>query len=130
MRFESTSIALFFFFVATAAHAGPYEFIACNYADGKGGADLDRWVDEYESVLDAALDGYSATVLTPQYADGEGIPDFFWMGTWPDAQKLGLGLASWYEQGKGDEAMTALAKFADCDSSSLWWGRQVYHQQQ
>ena len=51
------------------------------------------------------------------------------MGSWPDATKMGMGLAAWFEKGIGAEAMADLQKIADCNSSSLWWGRKVYGQQ-
>lgn len=130
MRILSTSIAvvIWLFTSASGVAADPYEFIACSYKEGKGAADLDRWVAASKEVLDSAGDDYSAVVLTPQYADGDQLPDFYWMGKWPTAEKLGVGLGSWFEQGKGDKAMAALAKIADCPSASLWWGRTVYTQ--
>ncbi len=127
MRNMAIAIGLLVF-GASVAHAEPYEFIACNFNDGKGMADMDRWVASHKGVLDSTLDGYQATVLTLQYGDSAELPDFFWMGVWPDAGKLGLGLANWFEKGAGDKAMADLAKVADCASSSLWWGREVYSQ--
>ena len=115
-------------FAAGAAYAEPHEFIACNFREHKGTADLDKWVASIQSVLDSTQDDYRAVVLTPQYDGGDATPDFYWMGVWPDAQKLGLGLANWFEKGTGDKAMVALAAFADCKPGPLWWGRQVYQQ--
>ena len=125
MRSLAITIILLLF-GAVAAHAEPYEFIGCNFGKGKGTADLERWVASYKSVLDSANDSYRAVVLTPQYADGDNLPDFFWMGIWPDAAKMAMGLGNWFEKGAGDKAMAALAKIADCPTSSLWWGKQVY----
>jgi hypothetical protein len=114
---------------ASAAAAEPYEFLSCNFRAGKTMADLDAWLPTFAAANDQYKDGYKAVVMTPVYAEAPNTPDFFWMGTWPDFEKLGLGQRNWFEKGVGSKAIAALDAIADCTSAtSLWLGRTVYQQ--
>jgi hypothetical protein len=110
------------------AQAEPYEFVACNFREGKGMADLDKWLVDWKATVDALerKGGYTAVVLTPQYAGEAAIPDFYWMGTWPDAGAMGAGLKEYFEDGAGSDAEKAASRIMDCAGRSLWWGRTVY----
>lgn len=65
-------------------------------------------------------------MLTPQYNSNPDTPDFFWMGTWPDAAVMGSGMKEYFEEGKGGAADREFAKIGACRQTSLWWGRRVY----
>ena len=112
---------------SAAANAEVYEFLACKFREGKTMADLNRVIPVLNAANDQYKDGYQAVVLTPQYATN--APDFFWMGVWPDAEKMGLGLRAFFEKGIGNEALADLNAVVDCSAdNSLWFGRTVYQQ--
>lgn len=113
-------------FSAPLAQAQPYEFLACNFVEGKGMADLDKWIADFTKVANKMENRrYTATILTAQFAE-EDQPDFFWMGMWPDAAMMGASLKEYFEDGAGAEIETAFGEIAVCRGNSLWWGRQVY----
>ena len=62
MRVQAILILLAVF-CATAAHAEPYEFIACNFYKGKGLVDVEKWAADNKATLDSTQDGYRAVVL-------------------------------------------------------------------
>jgi hypothetical protein len=126
MRFAGIACVLALVY-APLALAEPYEFYACNFKEGRGEADLDKWIVQWKAVADKLKSpGYAAVVLTPQYAGNEDTPDFFWMGTWPDASAMGAVLKEWVEEGLGTAVSEAGDKIMDCEAASLWWGRKVY----
>jgi hypothetical protein len=111
--------------VSSVAYAEPYEFYGCNFKDGKDMADLDKWIESWSGTMDGLKSqGYRAVILTPQYAQDPETPDFFWMGTWPDAAAMGAGQKEYFEDGAGDADNTKLNDIMDC-SGSLWWGRAI-----
>lgn len=110
------------FLAAVPASAEPYEFYGCTFKEGYGMADLDKAIATWKKVKQVG--SYKAVVLTPQYSNNPDSPDFFWMGTWPDASAMGDGQKHYYEDGAGAAAEAAFAKITTC-TSSLWWGRTV-----
>ena len=111
-----------------AAHSEPHEFLGCNFIEGKGMADVDRWLADFKATVDRMKStGYKAVILTPQFDTTPDSPDFFWMGTWPDAASMGSNLKEYIEDGVGAKLEESLADIADCTGrTSLWWGRTVY----
>ncbi len=107
---------------AAVASAEPYEFYGCTFKEGKGMADLDKAIETWLKV--EQVGSYKAVVLTPQYSNNPETPDFFWMGTWPNAVEMGKGTKHYFEDGAGKEADAAFAEITTC-TSSLWWGRTV-----
>ena len=68
----------------------PVEIYVCNYNDGHGPADLDKWAGKWNAWADSsALEPYSAWTLTPFYFGSEQDFDFIWLGISPDAKALG-----------------------------------------
>jgi hypothetical protein len=125
---RSVLLALALFLAAPSiAYAEPYEFFACNFLEGKTMADLEAWLPKFSAAASQVKDGSTAVILTPLYA--ENAPDFFWMGRYPDGEKLGIGIRDYYEKGVGDAVEAELRTIVDCSaSSSLWLGRTVYQQ--
>ena len=87
--------------------------------------DLNNWIEKWKNVQDGLEGSYTAVVLTPQYDNNPNTPDFFWMGTWPDAAAMGAGQMQYFEEGAGAGVDAELAKILTC-RSSLWWGRTVF----
>lgn len=94
----------------------PVEAWTCDYVDGKGPADLDSVIAEWNAWMDAHDEHeYFAMTLTPFYF-GENAFDVGWLGTWPNGQAMGRGMDRWVTEG-GD----INAKFFEvlsCDSHS------------
>jgi len=68
----------------------PVETYVCDYNDGKGPADLDKWVEKWNAWADSsAPEPYSAWTLTPFYYGSEQDFDFIWLGVSPSATELG-----------------------------------------
>jgi hypothetical protein len=93
----------------------PVEVYTCNYHDGKGSADLDRWVTKWNAWVDSDPEPYSAWTLTPFYYGDEQDFDFIWLGASPDATALGRA----YDKYLGNPALNSdFQTFASCDSHS------------
>ncbi len=91
----------------------PVEIFLCHFEDGKGHADLDRWVDTFNNWVDGNEAAYTAWTYTPQFLSSEYLSfDFAWMGVWTDGKTMGAGMDAWLKTG-GKEA-AAFAKIAHC----------------
>jgi len=89
----------------------PVEIYTCNFHEGKGSADLDQWVTQWNAWLDGDPEPYSAWTLTPFYFGAEQDFDFIWLGTSPDAAALGRA----YDKYLANPALNAgFAEFASC----------------
>ena len=69
----------------------PVEFFGCTYQDGKGLADLTKVADKFSKWSDKNDSGYSAWILTPQFATNLGL-DVGWLGAWPSGEAMGKGM--------------------------------------
>jgi hypothetical protein len=69
----------------------PIDIYACSFNDGKGPADLDKWVDKWNAWVDSSSspEPYSAWTLTPFYYGSNQDFDFVWLGASPTATDLG-----------------------------------------
>lgn len=75
--------------------AVPVEAFACNYLDGKGPADLDSVIDEWNDWMDdEEVSDYFAVTLVPNFF-GERNFDVAWLGAWTDGHAMGAGLDQW-----------------------------------
>jgi hypothetical protein len=93
----------------------PVEIYTCNFHDGKGSADLDRWVSDWNAWLDGDPEPYSAWTLTPFYFGEEQDFDFIWLGTSPDGAALGRA----YDKYLANPSLNAgFAEFAHCGAHS------------
>ena len=47
----------------------PVEFWGCKFNEGKGMEDLDKWTQEWNTLMDALPDdGYNAWIMTPMFS--------------------------------------------------------------
>lgn len=94
----------------------PVETWTCDYREGKGPADLDAVIAEWNAWMDAHDEHeYFAMTLTPFYF-GEDTFDVGWLGAWPNGEAMGRGMDRWVTEG-GD----VNAKFFEvlsCDTHS------------
>ena len=88
-------------------------------------ADFDKWIEKWKKVQADLSGSYTAVVLTPQYSNTPDRPDFFWMGSWPDAVAMGAGLKQYFEDGAGAGVDADVNKITTC-RASLWWGRTIF----
>ncbi|MBT8099978.1 MAG: hypothetical protein KJO82_09525 [Gammaproteobacteria bacterium] len=80
--------------------AMPVELYACNYADGKEPADLDRVVANWNKWADKeGINDYTAWTLTPFYAGPEQDFDLLWLGISPSATAMGRAQDMWLANG-------------------------------
>lgn len=92
----------------------PVETYTCNYRAGKGPADLDQVIDNWNDWMDAN-DGtdYFAMTLTPHYF-GENTFDVGWLGSWPNGESMGRGTDMWMSE--GGEINQQFYAVLECDS--------------
>ena len=72
--------------------AFPVEIYICNFNEGMGQAELNKWVDKWNAWIEAASSPpapYSAWTMTPFYFGEDQDFDFIWLGTSPNAAALG-----------------------------------------
>jgi len=73
-----------------ASKVVPVEIYTCSFNDGKGMADLDAVVDEFNTYLDDNdVDDYAAWTLTKSYYGPEQEFDVIWLGAWTDGNAMG-----------------------------------------
>ena len=96
--------------------AVPVETFTCDYKDGKGPADLDAVIAEWNDWMDDnGQSDYFAATLTPQYF-GERPFDVGWIGVWPDGNAMGAGTDLWITE--GGEVGAKFFEVLDCTSHS------------
>jgi hypothetical protein len=94
----------------------PVETFTCNYNDGKGPADLDTVIAEWNDLMDEkGVDYYFAATITPHYF-GEWPFDIGWLGAWTDGNKMGAGTDMWL--GEGGKVAAMFNEVLSCDSHS------------
>jgi len=97
--------------LAADTKARPVDFRGCNFLDGKTMADLDKVTDKFRAYANKNDTGYSAWILTPEYATNPGF-DVAWMGAWPDGVAFGVSMEKWRSLGTGIAA--EFAQVVDC----------------
>jgi len=96
--------------------ARPVETWTCDYIDGKGPADLDAVIAEWNNWMDDnGQTNYFAATLTPQYF-GERLFDVGWLGVWADGNAMGAGTDLWVTE--GGEIGAKYFEVLDCNSHS------------
>ncbi len=90
----------------------PVETWTCDYNDGKGPADLDKAVANWNKWMDEN-DGeaYGAMTVTPWYY-GEDTFDVGWIGFWPDGATMGAGTDNYLAT--GSDAAAGFAAVLTC----------------
>jgi hypothetical protein len=92
----------------------PVETFTCNYRAGKGPADLDMVIENWNEWMDDNGGGnYFAMTLTPHYY-GENTFDVAWLGSWPSGEAMGRGTDLWIN--KGSEIGRQFDQVLECDS--------------
>jgi hypothetical protein len=77
----------------------PVETFTCNYRAGKGPADLDQVIGNWNQWMDDnGGQDYFALTLTPHYY-GENTFDVGWLGSWPSGEAMGRGTDTWLSKG-------------------------------
>lgn len=94
----------------------PVETWTCNYRDGKGPADLDAAIANWNAWMDSeGIETYGAMTVTPWY-HGEDSFDVGWLGFWTDGAAMGAGTDTYL--GKGGEYAAGFADVVSCDTHS------------
>lgn len=84
--------------------ASPIELFTCNFADGKGPADLDKAVDDFNDFADErGITEYTAWTLVPYYASTEQEFDILWLGGTAKAATLGRIQDMWLAEGTKEQ---------------------------
>lgn len=92
----------------------PVETWTCDYNDGKGPADLDAVIDDFNDFLDdKGVTTYFAATVTPQYF-GERLFDVGWLGAWKDGNAFGSSTDMW--KAEGGEMATKIFDVLNCSS--------------
>ena len=97
--------------IAADIKASPVDFRGCNFHDGKTMADLLKVTDKFRAYANKNDTGYSAWILTPEYATDVGF-DVAWMGAWPDGVAFGVSMEKWRSTGQAIAA--EFAQVVDC----------------
>ena len=94
----------------------PVETFTCNYRAGKGPADLDKVIGNWNEWMDDnGAEDYFAMTLTPHYF-GENTFDVGWLGSWPSGEAMGRGTDMWMS--KGSEVGQQFDEVLECNSHS------------
>ena len=111
---------------AAEAPARPVETFTCNYLDGKGPANLDPVIDEWNAWMDENGTGdYFSATMTPQYY-GEWPFDIGWVGAWANGNAMGSGTDQWVHN-SGD-LPGQFSEVFDCTSHSSFVSIQLREQ--
>lgn len=78
----------------------PVELYVCEFVDGKGDADLDAVVAQWNEFMDdQKIRDYAAWLLYPYYHGTDQAFDFVWMGAYKDGNAMGRGGHAWITEG-------------------------------
>lgn len=92
----------------------PVETFTCNYREGKGPADLEKVIGNWNEWMDDnGAQDYFAMTLTPHYY-GENTFDVGWLGSWPSGEAMGSGKDVWMS--KGSEIGAQFFAVLECES--------------
>lgn len=98
--------------------ASPLEIYTCSYADGKGPADLDKVVANWNKWADdQGVTDYSAWTMTPYFFSSEQDFDVIWLGATKTGKSMGAAQDTWLATGGklADEFNSVIP----CDSHSM-----------
>jgi hypothetical protein len=83
------------------AKAGPVEAFYCNLQPGKSMKDLMQVAKSFNKWADKNDPGYSAWILTPQFAQFGEAPQVIWLGSNASGNEMGKAMDAW-RSGGGD----------------------------
>ena len=99
--------------------AAAVEIYTCDYADGKGPADLDKVVAKWNKWADdEGMADYSAWTLTPFFSSPEQDFDVIWMGAAQTGKGLGAAQDMWLA--KGGTLAGDFNSVTPCDAHSMF----------
>lgn len=90
----------------------PVDFLACNFRDGKGRADLEKAAATFRKWANEKDIAYAAWNLYPQYHPGLNF-DVGWMGAWPDGEAFGVSMERW-KAAETAEIRESIGEVLDC----------------
>jgi hypothetical protein len=90
----------------------PVELYVCQFNEGKGPAELNAVVDQWNAFMDERKLSYAAWLLTPYYYGMDQAFDVIWMGASPDGNAMGAGTHAYVTE--GGEIAAAFAGVMDC----------------
>lgn len=94
----------------------PVETFTCNFLEGKGPADLNAVIKDWNAWWDKkGLNSYFAVTITPYYFSELNF-ELGWLGAWTDANEMGSSLDVWVGEGAGMNAR--FFEVLECDSHS------------
>jgi len=94
----------------------PLEAFTCSYNDGKGPADLEAAIDQWNAYMDEGdVNQYFAMTMTPQM-HGPDAFDVGWLGVAPTGELMGQGRDAF--RASGGESAAAFAEAITCDTHS------------
>jgi hypothetical protein len=101
---------------AAGPTAHPVETYTCKYNEGKGPADLDKVLVEWNAWMDKhGVKDYFGAVITPYYS-GDFAFDVGWLGVWPDGNAMGKLSELWTT--KGSDMAEKINSVVHCESHS------------
>ncbi|MEL7535940.1 MAG: hypothetical protein AAFM91_02655 [Pseudomonadota bacterium] len=99
--------------------AAPIELYACNFNEGKGPADYDKAIGQWNKWADRQkMSSYSAWTLTPYYAGAEQDFDVIWLGATEKMKDMGRAHDMYLA--KGESVQKAFADVIDCDTHAMF----------
>jgi hypothetical protein len=104
---------------ADAPSAGPVEFYACNYQEGKGPGDLDKANVAFNKWADKNDNKYGAWILSPQFKAGGLDFDFLWVGAWNSGADMGAGMDKWMNGGASGDVGEGFTEVMDCSAGHV-----------
>ena len=124
---KSILVALALLLSANTALAEQYVVFGCNYKEGKGPADLQRWFDTFaKPALEAAGAEAEISVLTPTVSNNPSTPDFYWIERWPDLATYGKQAGLFFDPGAKYANVVAEA-FKNWDCTNAIYAGTVFH---
>lgn len=113
--------------VANVALADQYVVFGCNYKEGKGPADLQKWFDTLaKPALDAAGAQAEISVLTTTVNTDPDTPDFYWVERHPDLAAYGKSAGFFFDPGaKFNNVAVEAFKIWTC-TSAIYAGTVFY----
>ncbi len=77
-----------------------YVVYGCNYIEGKGSADPQKWFDTIAKPAFVAADlSFEVSVLTSTVSNNPKTPDFYWIERWPDLATCGKQAGMYFDPG-------------------------------
>ncbi len=97
--------------------ASPVEAFYCNLQDGKTMKDLAAVTERFVKWADKNDSGYTAWILTPQFANFMETPHLIWLGSWDSGNDMGKGTDAW--MAGGGDIQAEFNKVLQCGGHAL-----------